>query len=156
MPEIYKKKILRLLMHRDYTPLNTGALAREIGVTKEDAEDFKTAFEELRAAGRVILGPRNVVTLPKMSDRIVGKFRLNAKGFGFVKPLEPNLHGDLFIPPGATGEAMTGDTVMARTSARGKREGETRYVGEIVEIIERGHDKFVARRRRNTRTRRRG
>jgi ribonuclease R len=143
MPEIYKKKILRLLTHRDYTPLNVSTLARELGVPKEDTEDFRVAFEELRGAGRVIIGPRNVITLPKMSDRIVGKFRLNAKGFGFVKPLEANLHGDLFIPPGATGEAMTGDTVMARTSARGKREGETRYVGEIIEIIERGHDKLV-------------
>ncbi len=143
MPEVYNKKILRLLTHLDYTPINTGTLAKEVGVPQEDTEDFKRAFEELRAAGRVIIGPRNVVTLPKMSDRIVGKFRLNPKGFGFVKPLEPNLHGDLFIPPGSAGEAMTGDTVMARTSTRGKREGQTRYVGEIIEIIERGHDKIV-------------
>jgi ribonuclease R len=143
MSEIFKKQILRLLTHRDYTPLSTSSLAKELGVPAADIEEFLQAFEELRAAGRVIIGPRNVVTLPKMSDRIIGKFRMNAKGFGFVKPLEPNLHGDLFIPPGSTGEAMTGDTVMARTSARGKREGETRYVGEIIEIIERGHDKLV-------------
>ncbi|HSV27237.1 MAG TPA: RNB domain-containing ribonuclease, partial [Sedimentisphaerales bacterium] len=143
MPEVYKKKILRLLTHRDYTPINTGALAREVGVPQEDIEDFKRAVEELHASGRVIIGPRNVVTLPRMTDRIVGKFRLNPKGFGFVKPLEPNLHGDLFIPPGAAGEAMTGDTVIARTSSRGKREGQTRYTGEIIEIIERGHDKLV-------------
>jgi len=149
MPEVYKKKILQLLTHRDYTPLNTAALAKEIGVPQDDMKDFKRAFEELRASGRVIIGPRNVVTLPRMSDRIIGKFRMNAKGFGFVKPLEPNLHGDLFIPPGSTGEAMTGDTVIARTSARGKREGQTRYVGEIIEIIERGHDRLVGTLRRS-------
>ena len=33
---------------------------------------------------------------------------------------------------------MTGDTVMARVVQRGKRDGQMRYSGEIIQILERG------------------
>ena len=39
--------------------------------------------------------------------------------------------------------AVTGDTVAAEVSKRGKRDGRMMYEGRIVEIIERGHSRFV-------------
>jgi len=78
-----------------------------------------------------------------MSGRIIGKFRANPKGFGFVVPLEANSHGDLFIGPGDSAEAMTGDTVVAKVVKKGVRGGEIRYNGKIVEILERGRNRFA-------------
>jgi ribonuclease R len=143
MPEKFKHQILRFLKHRNYTPLKLGPLAKALGVPEEDYEQFKIAFDELRQADRVVIGSKNLVSLPPISGKIVGTFRANAKGFGFVTPLEANAHGDLFIRPGATMEAMTGDTVMARVMERGKREGQMRYAGEIIQILERGRNQFV-------------
>jgi ribonuclease R len=143
MPEIFKKRIIKFLKHRDYMPLKVAPLARALGVSSEDYPQFKSAFEELRRAGHVMIGAGNLVRLPPLSGQIIGTFRANPKGFGFVAPLEPNLQGDLFIPPGATAEAMTGDVVAARVVKEGKRAGQMRCSGRVVEILERAQNKVV-------------
>ncbi len=143
MPNVYRDRIVKLLRHADYTPVKVGQLARALGVESDAYPEFKLAFDELRRAGHVIIGSGNLVTLPSMAGQIVGTFRKNVKGFGFVIPLEANAHGDLFIPPDSTADAMTGDTVLAKATRKGKRGGETRYTGEIIEVLERANNQFV-------------
>ncbi len=157
MPEIFKRRIIKLLKHPDYAPLKPAQLARALNVSQEDYSQFKLAFEELRRAGHVVIGSKSLVSLVPMSGRITGTFRANPKGFGFVIPLEPSSHGDLFIPPDATAEAMTGDIVVAkvvkkgkprsiaggRPMLRGKRAGQMRYSGQVVEILQRAQNRFV-------------
>jgi ribonuclease R len=143
MPEIFKRQIIKFLKHRDYTPLKPAPLAKALGVSSEDYPQFKLAFEELHRAGHVVIGAKNLVSLPPLSGRIIGTFRANPRGFGFVIPLEPNLQGDLFIPPDATAEAMTGDIVAAKVVQKSKRAGQMRCSGRVVEILERGQNKVV-------------
>ena len=143
MAEIFKKRIVKLLKRSDYTPVKLTQLAKALGVNSKDYQEFKSAFDQLRQAGHLVIGAGNLVTLPSLASQIVGTFRANPKGFGFITPLEPNSHGDLFIPPGSTAEAMTGDIVSARVKKKGRREGQMRYTGEIIEIIERTQNKFV-------------
>jgi len=131
------------LKHADYTPVKVAQLAKALGVSSEDYPQFRAAFEELRRAGHVVVGARNLVNLPSMSGRLIGTFRANPKGFGFIMPLEPTSHGDLFIPPNETGEAMTGDIVAAKVVRKGKRGGEMRYSGKVIEILERAQNRFV-------------
>src|SRR5512135_3654527 len=107
MPKVYKDRILKFLKHPEYRPLKLAQLAESLGVGSDAYPQFKQAFDELRQAGHVIIGAGNVITLPAMAGQVVGRFRANPKGFGFVIPLEPNAHGDLFIPPDDTGDAMT-------------------------------------------------
>jgi ribonuclease R len=141
--EVFKKRIIKLLKHPDYTPLKLAQLAKALGVSSEDYPEFKTAFDLLRQAGHVVIGERNVVSLPAMAGQIIGTFRANPRGFGFVTPLEPTAHGDLFIPPDATKEAMTGDVVAARVVKKGKRAGQMRCSGKVIEILQRAQNRFV-------------
>ena len=143
MPQIYKNKIIKLLKHRDYTPLKLAHLAKELGVSSEDYPQFKQAFENLRQAGHVVVGERSLVSLPAMGHKIIGTFRANPRGFGFVVPLEPTAHGDLFIPPDKTAGAMTGDIVSAKVVKKGKRAGQMRSSGKVTEILQRGQSRFV-------------
>jgi ribonuclease R len=143
MPEILKERIIKFLKHPDYTPLKLSQLAKALGVSSEDYPSFKSAFDQLRRAGRIVTGERNLVNLPALSGRVIGTFRANPKGFGFVTPLEPAAHGDLFIPPNETAAAMTGDIVAAKVVKKGKRAGQMRYRGKIVEVLERTQNKFV-------------
>jgi ribonuclease R len=143
MPEIFKNQIIKLLKHTDYEPLKLAQLAKKLDVGPEDYPQFKEAFDQLRQAGHVVVGARNLVSLPALAGQIVGTFRANPRGFGFIVPLEPSSHGDLFIPPDATASAMTGDIVIAKVKRTGKRGGETRYSGEIIEVLERAQNKFV-------------
>ncbi len=143
MPEVFKNQIIKLLKHGDYEPLKLSQLAKTLGVSSEDYPQFKEAFDELRQAGHVVIGARNLISLPALAGQIVGTFRANPRGFGFIVPREPNSHGDLFIPPDATADAMSGDVVVAKVRRKGRRGGEMRYSGEIVEVLERARNRFV-------------
>ncbi|MBN2136709.1 MAG: ribonuclease R [Sedimentisphaerales bacterium] len=143
MAEIFKKRIIGLLQHDDYQPVKLKQLAKSLGVDSEHYTEFKEAFDSLRTAGHVVIGAKNLVTLPALTGRLVGTFRANPKGFGFIIPREPNAQGDLFIPPNATADAMNGDIVLANVKRQGKRLGQMRYTGEIVRILERAQNKLV-------------
>jgi len=143
MPEIFKKQIIKLLKHSDYAPVKLTQLAKALGISSEDYPEFKSAFDQLRQAGHVMIGARNLVSLPSLAGQIVGTFRANPRGFGFVIPRQANTHGDLFIPPTATAGAMSGDTVIVKVKRKGKRGGQMRYSGEVIEVLERAQNKFV-------------
>ncbi|MCU0915739.1 MAG: ribonuclease R [Planctomycetes bacterium] len=143
MPQVYKDRILKFLQREEYQPLKPAQLAKALGVDEDASSEFQIAFEELRRAGHVVVGAGNVITLPSIAGQVVGRFRGNPKGFGFVSPLEPNAHGDLFIPPDATGDAMTGDVVLAKVNRKGKRGPEAHYTGEIIDVLERANNRFV-------------
>ena len=59
MLESLKETIIRFLGHDTYTPLKLGKLARELGITTENYPLFKQAFDELHAAGHVVIGHGN-------------------------------------------------------------------------------------------------
>ncbi len=143
MQEVFKDRIVQFLRHSDYAPVKLSQLAKQMGVGPADYAEFKRAFDELRRAGQVVLAERNLVGLPAMSGSVIGTFRGNARGFGFVVPLEPNAHGDLFIPPNATMDAMTGDVVVAKVVKKGRRAGQMRIAGRVADILERGQNRFV-------------
>jgi ribonuclease R len=134
---------MKFLAGREYQPLKEGQLARQLGVEDSEFGSFRDAVKRLRDAGRVVIGAQNALTLPPMGSSVVGSYRSNPKGFGFVVPDDPNSHGDLFIPPEGTGGAMNGDTVVARVAAAGRRGGEMVYRGEIIKILRRSESKFV-------------
>ncbi len=143
MPERYTETILKYLADRSYQPLKPRQLARQMGVHEEDYGSFRDAVEILEEQGRVVLGNKNAVMLPRMGDTVIGTYRANPRGFGFVIPEDPNAHGDLFIPPNADGTAMTGDQVRAKVLKRGRRDGEDAYEGRIVEVLQRATNRFV-------------
>jgi len=143
MVEEYKKSIIKRLNARDYKPVKLAKLAREMEIGSENYQLFKSAFESLVRQGQVVIGKSNLVELRPLADQIIGRFRSNPRGFGFVCPLEPDLHEDLFIPPDQTADAFTGDIVAAKVISRQRRGGKIIYRGKISEILQRAEDKFV-------------
>jgi ribonuclease R len=143
MPEAFKNRIIKFLTHTDYTPLKLSQLAKAMGVSSEDYPQFKLAFDQMAQAGQVVIGARNLIDLPALTGRIIGTFRANPKGFGFVTPLEPNSHGDLFIPPKQQASAMTGDIVAVKVVKKTKSTGQISCSGRIIEILERAQNRFV-------------
>ncbi|MBL7214421.1 MAG: ribonuclease R [Phycisphaerae bacterium] len=141
--ERLKKQILTTLTRRDYTPLSTKKLAQSIGVSSQEYPQFQAALEQLRQNQQVVVDARKNINLPTMGHRVIGTFRANARGFGFVIPLAPNAYGDLYVSPEDTAGAMNNDTVVARAVKKGHRDGQMRYSGIIIDIIERGSERFV-------------
>ncbi len=143
MTEVFKQQILKFLSRREQLPIKTAALAALLNVRERDYPDFEAAVSQLAKQGKIDLGRGSQINLPDMRSTVIGTFRANPKGFGFVIPTDLNAHGDLFVAPSDVGDAMSGDTVAARPMRKGFRSGEIRFNGVIVEIIKRGNTKLV-------------
>ncbi len=115
-------------------------------VDSEDFSIFEEAIHMLAKEKKLSIAKDGRVRLPNFPDEITGSFRLNQRGFGFVLPDQPYAEGDLFVPPGHTGGAVSRDRVRAavvrsgRGGGQGKRSGCT---GRVMEVLERGQDNFV-------------
>lgn len=145
MSEQLNTKILSHLKSDQYRPLKPERLARDLNLSHKD-HTFRDALRELMHAGRVVLGAGGSVMLPSQeppTGGIVGGYRHNRRGFGFVVPTDPAGHEDLFIPEGENGGALTGDVVRAKITNREQREGKVMYRGRIIEIITRSLKRFV-------------
>lgn len=151
MPLRYKSRLLAHLQDRRYEPVGFEPLAEQVGVEPEDLPAFEQALDELIASGLVVTSPGGEYMLPPIGREVTGTVRVNAKGFGFLIPDTPNREGDLFIPPGATGTAVSGDKVRARVvrgRSRGGPPGASPYTGEVVEVIRRARSAYVGTLRR--------
>lgn len=136
-------RILEHLSAKSYRPERPRKLARSMGIDEGEYHAFRAAVKELMRAGRVVQGGGNCIMLPQAAGLVIGTFRGHERGFGFVVPSSPTDHEDLFIPPPATLDAITGDTVAAQVVRRGKRGDLSRVEGRVVEIIARGESRFV-------------
>ena len=141
----YSRRILNHLADTRYEPRTTRELARDLSVPDEDFNEFRRAVEQLVEADQLVLGAADTVALPPPGSELTGVFRKHERGFGFVIPDELNAHGDLFIPPGNTEDAMTGDRVRCKVRREKRRGGGPRspYVGRIVEVIQRSDRRYV-------------
>ncbi len=142
MPLRFKDRILRRLADSEAEARPIAGLAEEMGIPPEDAEAFRQAIKQLEQAGKVVFKQEDQISLPPLGDELVGSFKKNPRGFGFVIPTEKRAHGDLFIPPGETGDALSGDIVRAKVKKRRGRGGESEFVGMIIEVVTRKQASF--------------
>ncbi len=144
MPIRFKQRLIAHLKHDSYTPSDIQTLIRDLRIDEADAEAFKEAVNDLAESGQLVLD-KNLVTLPPIGRELIGRFKRNAKGFGFIIPNDPNAHGDLFVPIGNTMDALTGDVVKAEVIYQKRRGDDDRspYIGNIVEIIKRKQSNFT-------------
>jgi len=143
MPDPTSERILKYIGASTYHPQKVRALARSMGIEEREYAEFRESIKSLMRSGRIVLGGGNAVMLPQTPGMILGTYRANPRGFGFVVPESPDEHGDLYIPPGESGGAVTGDTVRARILRKGKRGDRMLHEGRVVEIVARGNSQFV-------------
>ena len=148
MPKRFTQRIMRVLTREDYKGLRARDLARALRVPDEERGIFSEAVEQLKRDGKLVVGGRGVVGLPEIADQVVGTFQASSKGFGFIRPDTAMAQGDLYIPAGESLDAISGDKVVANVTRRGTRDGQRRYAGRIVEVLNRRETQFVGTLRR--------
>jgi ribonuclease R len=164
MPSRFKQRIIEHLAHDTYRPAEAGAIARDMRIDPGDRAEFEQTVEQLVEEGRLSVGGDLRLRLPSLSDademEVIGSFRLHPRGFGFIIPETKFREGDIFVPQGSTGGAMSRDRVRAKI-VKGRRGGgkgatdrkrgggggspsdRSEYIARIVEVIERGHEHFT-------------
>ena len=146
MPDRFSPRILAHLSDRRYEPRKLHELARDLGIVPDHFNLFRRSVAELVEEGHVVLSSTDEVVLPPPGPEMTGTFRKHERGFGFVVPDSLVEHGDLFVPPGGSGDALTGDHVRARVIREPRRRsaaGRSPYIGRVVEIIQRADRRYV-------------
>lgn len=117
----------------------------DLSIPDDQRDDFSAAAQKLLDADQLVCGGADTIGLPPVGDEMVGRFRSHERGFGFVVPDSLTEHGDLFIPPGKSSDAMDGDRVRAKVRREKGRAGGGRspFTGVIVEVLQRADRQFV-------------
>ncbi len=128
-------------------PRPSGHQARDLGLDSDEMVPFQESVKDLESQDEMVLGSKDTVGLPPPGREMMGIFRLHPRGFGFLVPDSPTDHGDLFVPAGRTGTALTGDHVRARVIHQPRRaaagRGRSPYTGVVVEIIQRANKQYT-------------
>ncbi len=147
MVEQQKARILEHVASRHYKPGTVDELCEAMKISDAHRDAFAQAIDGLMGDGRVVAGAEDTIALPPPGDTMIGTLRRHEKGFGFLAPENPTEHGDLFIPPGKLGEAMSGDRVKAkviREKGRGNDgSGKSPFIGHITEVLERAEKAYA-------------
>ena len=142
MPLRFTNRLIDHLSHEGYTPTTIQNIAKDLRIDHSDRNTLIQALQRAEQEGLIELGPDDCVRLPSFPDEIVGKYRSNKRGFGFVTPSQRFREGDVYIAAGKESDAVSGDTVrvVISQSGRWKDKGSA---GRIVEVIERGRGEYV-------------
>ncbi len=150
MPLRFLQRIIDHLEYDNYKPVPVEELRTQLRIPQDDERAFESAVAQLVEAHRLEIGKDAKLRLPKYGEEVVGKLKLNPRGFGFVIPDSPTREGDLHIPAGQTKDALNGDRVrckVVRRSESGRGRGsfgeEQGVTGRVLQVIERGQSAFA-------------
>ncbi len=145
MPSRYTQRILSHIADRRYEPANAAALADELSIPADQRDDFAAALDHLLDNNQVVHGRGETIALPPPSGYMEGLFRKHRDGFGFFIPDQLVEHGDLFVPPGSTADALTGDRVRIKVVREKRRGGgdKSPWVAHVLEVLKRADRKYA-------------
>lgn len=154
----YERRLIDHLRHERYEPSSIDRLADDLGVPADDRAALQAAVDDLVKRGVLVYsevgsgaGTVRRIMLPRMGDEVVGTFKKNARGFGFVMTDIKYREGDVFIPPDGVADALSHDRVRVsvrksfggpRGRGGGGNPGES-VQGEIIEVLERKRAAFT-------------
>ena len=139
-----KQIIVDLMKNEFYVPMKEKELAIMLQVIPEERANLKKALEELLAEDKIQISKRGKYSIfdPKTAnaktERIIGTFIGNQRGFGFVEV--DGRQEDLFIPEDKVNGAYHLDIVEVALLRKpvGKRQE-----AEVIKVIERGTNTIV-------------
>lgn len=125
-----KEKVLGYLEHQAPNPMRLDELCAVLEVPQQDIPSLQSILDELEREGLLARTKKQRYSTIGKLGMIAGRFIGNERGFGFVEQEGE----DLFIGGAHTGQALNGDTVLARVILPAK--GERRAEGEIIRVLE--------------------
>jgi len=132
---VTKEALTGLLKER---PLSMREIVFRLKAPKSVLRSLRKLLQQMIKDGDVILTRRGLYGPAQNLGLLAGHFEAHKGGYGFFVPEMPAT-ADLFIPPGATGGAMSGDRVIARLEDPARREG------RVVRTLERMHTKVAGK-----------
>ncbi|NTV91176.1 MAG: VacB/RNase II family 3'-5' exoribonuclease, partial [Clostridiales bacterium] len=123
-----------------YKPLKLDELIMVLDVPKSDHNAFKKLLEAMESDGEVYKSGKDRYGIPERMNLVVGSLIGNERGFGFLRPDDPDMK-DIFIPADYLGGAYNGDRVMVKVLK--KTNGDKRAEGEVIRVVKRSRTTLV-------------
>ena len=142
MPLRFTDRIIDHLSHKGYHPSLPKVIARELRIASDARIAFKQAIHDAASKKLIEIGRDGCIRLPAMPEEVLGKYRSNKRGFGFVVTEQQFREGDVYIPGGAESDAITGDIVRVQISKSGRWKGRG-SAGRVIEVVSRAKHDFV-------------
>jgi len=140
----HKAKVMRVISDKAYRPMKPKALAGLMNVPRNKRAEFNDIASSLLRDGDIVIGGNGNISLPQHQGIHKGLFSGTRHGYGFVTPEDEGTvsrYGDIFIPAGATRDALNKDIVMCRIISADS--GSRRAEGEIIRVVKKGYDAIV-------------
>jgi ribonuclease R len=139
MKTYWPERILDHISKPGYKPQTLKALAKQLQVPAQQKISFRDSLRHLAKQGQLSFGKNHTIQSTRQPHLTPGIVRVISSGAAFVRP-EKEGEQDIYIPPFAVGDAMTGDTVMVEL-AKGRSKLGPR--GMIQQVVERATRQFV-------------
>ncbi len=139
-----RDQIIELLSEPKYRPLDPGAVARRLRVSRKGMKKFRAAVDDLISSGQVREGKKGRLRLKTAAGYVTGVVRRISSGAAFVIPHEAPAElekKDVYVAARDLGDAQTGDEVIVRLVSR-RRSGGQRC-GCVEKVVERASNVFV-------------
>jgi ribonuclease R len=146
--EPLRQRLLNLLAHPKYQPLNKTDLAKRLDVPVEGRAAFRRLLVDLEAQGKITRIRKERYVLPQEADLVVGVLQMNPQGFGYLLNTTGDGLGDVFVSAENTSTAMHRDKVVVRLireevpQLRSGRQ-RARRQGKVIKILERANKQIV-------------
>jgi len=139
-----ESQVLTAVSKKTYQPLKPKALARKLEVPISRYSEFRKVLKALLKQGLIELGKNHLIRPAVQHGTATGVFRRAEAGHGFVRPniIDGRAGPEIFIPPGQTLDATTGDTVVVRITRKSHRP-DRGPSGNIIQVLERATRQFV-------------
>lgn len=140
-------QIIEHLSGPKYKPIDSGAVAKKLRVSKKGMPKFRAIIEKLVSAGKVREGKKGRLQLKAADGFVTGIVKKISSGAAFVVPNDRPADGsdrkahDVYISSRDLGDAHSGDEVLVRLSSR--RRGGGQRCGRIEKVTERASNVFV-------------
>ncbi|MBA3850394.1 MAG: 3'-5' exonuclease, partial [Opitutus sp.] len=145
----FHDQILQHLSHKNYTPVSSQQLGRQLRLNTKDRRKLAHELRQLIRTGAVVLIKGDRLCLPKEADLITGRISFRASGSAIVFPEakanEPAREPPIQIAAENTGVALHGDTVVVRLITGRERE-QYRFLkaheaaGRVIEVLRRANE----------------
>lgn len=150
------QRILALLRHPRYQPLDKVELSKKLKVPLEERGEIRAILKDLEQRGEIARVRKDRYVLPEAAELVTGVIQIHANGNAHLLS-ERKGQPDLYIAAENTWTAMPNDTVVARIihdglegldgaeTLRGRqRKGPpTRREGRVIRILKRATDTIV-------------
>ncbi len=137
----YQQSILFFVKSKEYTPMRTKEIARNLGISKDTRKLFREAIKDLKHRHKLMKIRGSKWVLPEDGEHISGTLRITRSGCGFLIP-DDTSKDDVFIGEENLLNALDGDKVLI--SIDSPRGTGYRHYGTVQQVLERASARFVA------------